>query len=301
MTTPPTTPTGKRLLDQGGGINVVHTGHRRRYLDDFYLMLLVSSWPRLLALLVVVYLVTNGMFALGYVMGGDCLEGVRTGSFSDAFFFSVQTMATIGYGHWYPRTPWAHVLVTVETLTGLLGVAMVTGLTFAKFSRPTARVLFSRVAVVSTRDGVPALMFRIANQRGNQIVEAHIHVVLARNATTAEGESVRRLHDLDMVRDRHALFALSWTAIHLITADSPLHGATPESLAASESEIIVSLTGLDESFSQTVHARHSYVADEIICGARFVDILSRSPDGRRRIDYAHFHDVVPVDAPVQRP
>ena len=297
MTSPQTPPQGRRLLERGGVINAVQSGKRPRYFADLYLMLLVSSWTRLLLLLVIVYLLTNSTFALGYVIGGDCIDGARPGSFSDAFFFSVQTMATIGYGHWYPKTTWAHVLVTVETLTGLLGVAMVTGLTFAKFSHPTARVLFSRVAVLATRDSVPALMFRVANQRGNQIVEAHLHVVLARNETTAEGEAVRRLHDLELVRDRNPLFALTWTAIHLITANSPLHGATPESLAASESEIIVSLTGLDESFAQTVHARHSYVADEIACGARFVDILSRAPDGRRRIDFAHFHDVVRVDTP----
>ncbi len=271
-------------------------GRPRRRFEDVYLTLLSSSWLRLLTFLALAYLAVNSLFALGYVWGGDCIADAQV-SFSDAFFFSVQTMATIGYGHWYPTTLWAHALVTVETLTGLLGIAMVTGLSFAKFSRATARVLFSRVAVVYKRDGVPALLFRVANQRGNQIVEANIHVVLARNATTAEGESLRQLHDLRMVRERHALFALSWTAIHLITEDSPLYGATPQSLAASDSEIIVSLTGFDESFAQMVHARHSYVPDEIIWGARFVDILSRTPDGHRIVDYTHFHDVIRVDTP----
>jgi inward rectifier potassium channel len=286
----------ERILDRDGRITVVQTGARNGYLGDLYHLLLVSSWPRLFALLVIVYVVTNAFFALGYLVGGNSFEGAQPGSFADAFFFSVQTMATIGYGHWYPKTLWAHALVTVETLTGLVGVAMVAGLTFAKFSRPTARVLFSRVAVVVTRDGVPSLMFRTANQRGNQIVEARLHVVLARNEVTAEGEAVRRLYDLDLVRAQNALFALSWTAVHPITERSPLHGATSESLAASDAEIIVSLTGLDESFSQTVHARHSYVADEIIWGARFVDILSRTPDGRRQVDYTHFHDVVRTGA-----
>ena len=157
-------------------------------------------------------------------------------------------------------------------------------------------MLFSRHAVITTRDGVPCLMFRMANQRGNQIVEARVHVVLARNETTLEGESLRRLYDLEMMRAQNALFALTWTAIHPLTADSPLHRATPQSLAAEEAEIIVSLTGLDETFSQTVHARHSYVAEEIAWGARFVDILSRLPDGRRRVDYTRFHDVMRGDA-----
>ncbi len=298
------TPSGsrhvQRILDRDGRITIVQTGARDRRLSDLYHLLLVSSWPRLFVLLLFVYAAANAVFALGYLVGGDSFAGARPGSFADAFFFSVQTMATIGYGHWYPKSLWAHVLVTVETLIGLVGVAVVAGLAFAKFSRPTARVLFSRVAVIVTRDGVPSLMFRAANQRGNQIVEARLHVVLARNDVTAEGEEVRRLYDLDLARAQNALFALSWTAVHPITERSPLYGATAESLAAADAEIIVSLTGLDETFSQTVHARHSYVADEILWGARFVDILSRMPDGRRCVDYTHFHDVVRVDASVER-
>jgi inward rectifier potassium channel len=169
---------------------------------------------------------------------------------------------------------------------------MVTGLVFAKFSRPTARVLFSRRAVIAPHERVPSLMFRMANERNNTIVEAQIHVVLVRNETTAEGELMRRFHDLEMSRRQTALFVLSWTAIHPITPTSPLHGATPESLAAAEAEIVVSLLGLDEQFSQTVHARHRYAAADIVWNARLVDVLFR--DGRREIDYEHFHDVVPL-------
>jgi len=273
----------------------VQTGARDGHLSDVYHFLLVSSWTRLLAMLVTAYVASNSLFAFLYLLDDHGIAGARPGSFADAFFFSVQTMATIGYGQMVPQTFIANVLVTTEALVGLLGLAMVTGLTFAKFSRPTARVLFSRVAVMTQRDGVPCLMFRVANRRRNQIVEARIHVVLATTETTAEGEVIRRLRDLEMLRSQHALFALSWTAIHPITERSPLYGATPESLAAAEMEIIVSLTGLDETFSQTVHARHSYVPEEIVWNARFVDILSRLPDGRRVVDYTHFHDVVPVD------
>jgi inward rectifier potassium channel len=286
-----------RVLAPSGSINVVQTGARDGYLHDLYHFLLTSSWLRLLVLLATAYVASNSLFALLYLLGGDSIEGARPGSFADAFFFSVQTMATIGFGKLVPRTGFANVLVTVESLVGLLGLALVTGLMFAKFSRPTARVLFSRVAVITQRDGVPCLMFRVANQRGNQIVEARMHVVLATTETTAEGEVIRRLRDLDLLRSQHALFALSWTALHPITEHSPLFRATPASLAAAEVELIVSLTGLDESFSQTVHARHSYVPDEILWGVRFVDILSRTPDGRRQLDYTRFHDVVPADEP----
>jgi len=293
----PPSPSTQRVVEPSGRINIVRTGLRNGFFGDLYHFLLVSSWPRLVTLLATAYIVANALFAGAYLLEGHGLEHAEAGSFSDAFFFSVQTMATIGYGYITPRTLFANLLVTVEALVGLLGLAVVTGLVFAKFSRPTARVLFSRVAVVTPRDGVPSLMFRMANQRGNQIVEARIHVVLALTEATAEGEVIRRLFDLEMARAQNALFALSWTAIHPITAGSPLYRATQASLAAEEAEVIVSLTGLDESFAQTVHARHSYTADEIIWGARFVDILSRLPDGRRMVDYTHFHDVVPDDTP----
>lgn len=276
---------------RNGASSLLRTSRTGGYFGDLYHLLLVSSWSRLLLILLAAYIGSNCLFALAYLLAGDSLQGGRPGSFADAFFFSVQTMATIGYGHLLPQTLWANLLVVFESLVGLLGLAVVTGLIFAKFSRPTARVLFSRVAVIGRWDGVPALMFRMANQRGNQIAEARVHVVLARNETTTEGEVFRRLHDLELIRNQTALFALTWTAIHPLRDNSPLHAATPASLAQTEAEIIVSLTGLDESFSQTVHARHSYRVDDIIWGARFVDVLARLPDGRRRIDYAHFHDV----------
>ena len=292
--TPPD-PAGQ-VPSHDGSLPIVRVGTANGYLSDLYHLLLVSSWSRLLLLLGLVFVGSNCLFALAYLLAGDSIQGARPGSFADAFFFSVQTMATIGYGYIIPRTLFANILVTVESLTGLFGLAVVTGLVFAKFSRPTARVLFSRVAVVTPRDGVPSLMFRMANQRGNQIVEARIHVVLALTETTAEGEVIRRLQDLEMARAQNALFALSWTAVHPITATSPFYRRTHESLATTEAEVIVSLTGIDESFSQTVHARHSYTADEIVWGVRFVDILSRAPDGRRCVDYTHFHEVVPDDA-----
>lgn len=290
MATP--SPNPGRILAADGRIVIARTGLPNSYLHDLYHLLLASSWPRILALFVGSYATANAFFALLYVLGGDCIAGARPGSFADAFFFSVQTMATIGYGKMVPSTLWSNALVTVESFIGLSGLALATGLIFAKFSRPTARVLFSRVAVMTTRDGVPCLMFRMANQRGNQIVEAHAHVVLARNEVTIEGEAVRRLYDLHLTRGQNVLFALSWTAVHPITELSPLYGATPASLEIDEVEIIVSITGLDETFSQTVHARHSYVADEIVWGARFVDILSRLPDGRRLVDYTQFHDII---------
>jgi len=270
---------------------------RRRLFDDLYHHLLSAPWSGLVATIVGLYLAANALFALAYLAQPGSVENARPGSFVDAFFFSVQTMATIGYGKLVPRTPFANVLVTVEVLVGLFGVAMVTGLMFAKFSHPTARVLFSRHAVVAPHDGVPCFMFRMANARGNNIVHAEVRVVLAREETTLEGSRMRRFHDLVLVRPGSMLFALSWTAIHPITEASPFHGATPASLAAVEAEIVISLMGYDENLAQTVHARHRYQPGDIAWGARFVDVLTREPDGVRHIDYARFHDVVPLAAP----
>jgi inward rectifier potassium channel len=258
--------------------------------------LLTASWPCLVLIVATCYVAGNSLFALGYLLDRGGIDHARADSFRDAFFFSIQTMATIGYGHMVPHSLFANILVTFEALVGVLGFALMTGLVFAKFSRPSARVLFSRVAVITQWEGVPSLVFRMANERSDQIVEAQIHLVLARDELTPEGESFRRLHDLELIRRQHALFALTWTAVHPITARSPLAGVTPASLAAADTEIIVSLIGFDETFSQTVHVRHSYTVRDIVWGARFVDVLSRLPNGQRRIDYARFHDVVRVDS-----
>lgn len=284
-----------RFLARGGGTDVVRSGVAPRRLHDLYHSALNAPWWVLLASFAGFYAVVNALFALAYVAGGDDIANARAGSFVDAFFFSVQTMATIGYGALAPRTFYANVLVAIEAFLGVLSFALATGLFFAKFSRPTARVLFSRVAVVAPRDGVRSLMLRMANERANQIFEAQVHLALARTETTLEGEHVRRFYDLELVRTRTPLFVLTWTVIHPIDERSPLFGATPESLREAEGEIIVSVMGVDETFSQTIHARYSYVADEIAWDARFADIMSRLPDGRRLVDYTRFHDVVATE------
>lgn len=285
-----------RLVVAGGTMNVERVGLKRNF-GDVYHYLLRSSWPRLLSLIITLYIAVNLLFAWLYLAIPDSIENARPGSLVDAFFFSVQTMATIGYGRMVPHTVVANVMVTVEALIGLLGLAMITGLLFAKFSRPTARVLFSRVATITVRDGAPSLTLRMANERGNQIVEAQLRLVLARNEVTKEGENVRRFYDLPLVRERNVIFALTWTAVSPITEKSALWGATAESLRADKSEIICSLMGIDDTFSQTVHVRHSYLPDEVIWHARFVDILSVSPAGRRVVNYQRFHDVQPHAPP----
>jgi len=262
-------------------------------LSDIYHFLLTEPWPALLAGILFAFIVTNAFFAIIYMLDSG-IENARPGNFGDAFFFSVQTMATIGYGKMSPQSVLANIMMSIEALTGLVGLAVVTGLVFAKFSRPTARVRFSRVAVVSNRDGVPSLSFRMANMRANRIVDATAHVVFARQETTLEGEQMRRFYDLKLQRNRNALFIYSWTAIHPIDDASAFHGQTAKSMGEASGEVIVSVTGLDETFAQTVHARHVYSSREILWGSRFVDILERAPDGTLSIDYTHFDDVLPI-------
>jgi len=258
-------------------------------LSDLYHRLLTASWPMLLLGIVVAFAGVNAIFALIYMLDNG-VENARPGSLSDAFFFSVQTMATIGSGRMVPRSIVANALVSVEALTGLIGLALMTALVFAKFSRPTAKVRFTRFAVISRLDGEPSLTFRMANVRGNRIVDASAHVVFARQEKTAEGQEMRRFHDLKLQRYRNVIFSYSWTAIHPISEDSPLFGETAESMEKALGEIIVSVTGLDETFAQTVHARHSYKPRDIVWGARLADILERSAAGLV-IDYSRFDDI----------
>jgi inward rectifier potassium channel len=286
-----------RLVPRGDGLEIVSLGQKRQWLDDLYARLLGVSWKQLMFVIVFLYMNINLLFAACYLFLTDGIENARHGSFLDAFFFSVQTMATIGYGKMSPIGVAANALVTLEALLGFGYFAVVTGLLFSKFSRPTARVLFSEKAVICPYDGVPTLMLRLANERTNRIVNASVQLVLVRKETNAEGIVMRRFHDLAIVRSQVPLMQVTWTVMHLIDETSPLFGATQDILRDNETEIIVSLTGLDETMSQTIHARYSYISDEIACNYTFEDVLRRTEDGRLEIHYHLFHNIVPLTAP----
>jgi len=274
--------------------DVVRLGEARLPWHDLYHRLLTLSWPGFILALALAYLAINSLFALAYLAREGSIANARPGSFLDALFFSVQTLASIGYGVMHPQTNYAHWLVVLEAFIGLMLLAMATGLCFARFSLPRSRVLFSHYAVITPFNGQPTLMFRTANQRRNRILEGRLWVTLVRDETTAEGEFFRRFYDLPMMRSQTPLFALSWTAMHPIAPQSPLYGETPDSLAAANAEILVILTGIDETLSQTIHARHSFVAEEILWGHQFLDILGETADGRRSIDFRNFHRVKPT-------
>jgi inward rectifier potassium channel len=261
---------------------------------DLYHMLLRASWLRLFLVVSATFLVLNALFGLAYWLSGG-VTNARPESFLDHFFFSVHTFGTIGYGSMYPATTLAECLMTFEALISLFMTAMVTGMAFSKFARPTARVLWSKVACISDLDGVPTLFIRVANARMNHVVEASMSVAMLKTEVSKEGERFRRMSDIQLVRSTSPSFIMSWTVLHAITPSSPLFGMSPQKLRESQAEIVMTLTGLDETLGQTIHARNSVIPSEMQFGARLADILGqRTADGRAIVDYRRFHEFVPA-------
>ncbi len=283
-----------RVTVRVGRRDVTKLGARRIALGDAYHLILTLSWARFFAVLIALYLLLNLFFGLAFWAVPGSVANARPGSFADAFFFSIETLATVGYGFMNPGNLYGHAIASVEIFVGMLALALVTGLVFARFSRPTARVMLSRFAVVAPFDGRPTLMVRAANERHNQILEASVRLTLTRDETTLEGEKVRRFHYLDLQRERTPVFALSWTILHTIDDDSPLAGMTRADLVAADAVLVVSISGLDETLVQTVHVRHDYAAEEILFGHRFADILCTDAEGRDYLDLTRFHEVHPL-------
>ena len=264
-----------------------HTDHGSA--ESLFALLLRQSWRSLALMMFALYLGINVLFAGLFLLVPDSIAGSE-GGFADAFFLSVQSLATIGYGVLSPKGAWGNLVVTVESFVGIAYSALATGVFFAKFARPKPHVLFSKFCVVHLRDGVPTLCFRVGNLRGVDIVEASMRVSLLRTHVTAEGERMRRFYDITLERDRTPLFAISWLVLHRINEASPFHGETHDSLVAEDARLIVSLNGYDEAYGQTVYARHTYDARMIRFGERFVDVLKTLPDGGVRVDFGAFHD-----------
>jgi inward rectifier potassium channel len=277
----------------GPETSVEKIGVKSHPLTDLYHYLITSPWWILFTLILVAYLASNALFATCYLVDGG-IENARPGSFRDAYFFSVQTMATIGYGRMVPVSTFSNIVVTLEALFGLVTVALATGLMFAKFSRPRARVIFSRYAVIGMRDGVRSLMVRLANERTTGLVEATLRLVVLRDETTLEGEPIRRFHTLHLTRGASAVFALSWTVVHPIDESSPLFGETPESMKKCDLQLAAALVGIEEASTQTVHVRHAWTSEDILFDHRFQDILKKTPQGGRALHYENFHNVEPM-------
>lgn len=273
--------------------------HRRRQsrLDDPYHLVLTLSWPRFFGALVLGFILVNLAFGTLYWLLPGSVANARAGEFLDYFFFSIETLATVGYGTMSPSSLAGHVIASVEILTGMVGIAIITGLVFARFSKPTARILFSNRAIIRDFDGARVLMLRMANERHNRIVEATATLSLVRTEIDPQGEIFVRIHDLALTRERTPVFALTWTLIHTIDEHSPLYGVDAAQLAAARSRILVSVTGHDETMAAAVYAGTNYQTDDLVFDSRFVDILSMTPEGERTVDLTRFHDIEPMPAP----
>ncbi len=279
-----------------GAFEIRKSGRQWHGWLDPYHLILTLSWARFFALLTGFFLAVNVLFATAYWLVPGSVSHARPGSFLDMLFFSIETIATVGYGEMVPGTLAGHLISSLEILVGLMSLAVVTGLVFARFSKPTARVLFSSKVVTREFEGHRVLMLRVANERHNRMVEPTANLGLVRLEKTAEGEPYYRIHDLALQRQRNPVFALTWTLVHRIDESSPLHGWDHAALSAARSRITVSIFGHDETIAASVYALHEYSAEQIFFDHQFVDIISDGEEGTRIIDLTRFHDIVPSAA-----
>ncbi len=260
---------------------------------DIYHWILSLTWTRFAALMTGIYLAINAVFALFYSFG-DGIDGMERGSFLDAFFFSVQTLATVGYGHMYPVTLYAHIVTTIEIVLGVFLVAVFTGVIFVRFSRPTARIEFSNRIVIAPFKGKPTLMLRIANLRHHSMAEADFKIMLSRDEPVEQDESFRHFYLLKLHFDHLITFPAALTLRHTIDEKSPLFGETAETLQANDATLIASVVCIETVIPATVQSERGYSWRDVRFGERFVDIYSDRQEGRITVDYGRLHETEPV-------
>jgi inward rectifier potassium channel len=285
----------QRLLNADGTFNVRREGLPFWQSVSLYDYMLSLTWPRFLSYVAILYIFTNAVFAVIYVAcGAHAVTGFETEPVQlrllTAFFFSVHTLATIGYGSIAPANITANVVVTVESLVGLLGFALVAGIVYARFARPRADIRFSEHAIIAPYRNITALMFRIANQRANELVDLQAKVILSRRKKNMSSAD-RDFTQLELERSDVIFFPLTWTVVHPINDKSPLKGLTHQDLVTHEAEFLVLLNGFDETFSQTVHTRSSYVAEDVIWGAKFKSVFTSTDDGKVAVDVRKLDEI----------
>jgi inward rectifier potassium channel len=263
---------------------------------DLYHRSMTVSWWAFFASAALIFIVLNSAFAFLYFLGDQPIANVGPDSFAGLFYFSIETLATVGYGDMHPQTHYGHFIATIEIFTGMSFLAVMTGLIFARFSRPRARFLFAQHPIVTMHDGKPMLMIRVANARHNMLSGASAALWLIRTERDADGRMFRRFHQLELLRRENPVFALSWTIFHVLDESSPLFGLQPEDLVQGDAVLALTVGGLDDNSSQQLHARKSYSQADIRWQHRYADITALAADGRLVIDYEKFHDVMPEES-----
>ena len=291
-----------RVTVRAGHYEFVKLNTKRFDFSDTYHLILTLSWPRFAAFVAGVYLLINFVFALFYMLVPGAIAELPPGSFGDAFFFSVETLATVGYGHMYPQTSYGHLVATAEIVTGMFGMAVITGLIFIRFSRPSAKIRFSKVAVICQFDGAPHLMIRVANLRHQPMSEAHFRMIMLYNKSIAEEEDDFRFFENLKLRFNHVIvFPVVMTIRHRIDEESPLYGLTEADLRALDLRIVASVVAVDTVTCSEVGSASDYGMDEILWDYRFSEIYSTGPQGQYVVDYGRIDEVEPSKIPINPP
>jgi inward rectifier potassium channel len=301
----PKTPTHGRhggTEHKPGGLRRIKVGTRevstegitRPIFQDLYHYFMTVSWPQLFGTFAAFFLGFDLLFGFLYHLIPGCIANLNPPGFAGAFFFSVETLATVGYGDMHPQTLYGHVVAMIEIFIGLMSLALITGIMFARFSRPRARFLFTKNVVVRPLDGKLTLVIRAANLRQNVVQDASAKLRMLRDEITRENFPIRRVIDLPLLRSQHPMFVLGWTIMHVIDESSPLVSETAESLKNSGASFILSVSGTDETTGQQLMSRAEYSHSDVRWNAAFRDILEESEDGTLRLDYGKFDDVVPL-------
>lgn len=261
---------------------------------DLYHWVLGQRWSEFMLLLLGLYVLINVIFAFAFWIRPGCIAEMKPDSFEDAFFFSIETLATVGYGHMYPATTYGHIVVSLETVIAMFCTAVMTGVIFVRFSRPTAKIIFSRTMVITNFNGKRTLMLRVANGRHQSMVETQFRIMMHHDEQTIDHGSFRKFHTLKLTFDHLTLFPAALTLMHVIDESSPLHGMTKEDIVACDMRLVASIVGVDTVIPAAMQSQQGYDADDIRFDERFVEIYNEEPDGRLTVDYGRLHETEPA-------
>lgn len=284
-------PTRRKVNIAGNDIFTI--GVSRNVFADFYHASMTARWPVFIAYALLVFLLLNAVFAALFALQPDSVGNLPDGKPWYVIYFSIETLATVGYGDMHPATNYGHLVASSETFVGLLFSAVLTGLIFARFARPRVRIIASEAIVLGVHDGAPTLMLRVANERLNTISDATARLWMLHTEVTAEGSRFRRFKELDLVRSNQPMFILTWMIFHTLDERSPLYGLTAADFESRNIGFVLMITGNDESITQEIRSRHNYTHEQVLRDHQFVDVLSVDENGRTTINYDNFNLTAP--------